>query len=196
MPRLRHFYGLNHLRYVTTSIPKGGIAPASSTRSGLSGFSFKFVTTLADLRGELGFRIVGYVLIPPGGTVTYCSGPRTAPTPPTAPACSAGPAVRPCGSSSDVGSCRVANKGIRIIMGHAVNIAARWKSRKPACSAGPAVRPLRCAQGRLCGSSSDAGSCRVANRTIRFRLGLTPNTVSENIQAAPSKPRRSGKAHL
>ena len=120
MPRLRHFYGLNHLRYVTTSIPKGGIAPASSTRSGLSGFSFKFVTTLADLRGELGFRIVGYVLIPPGGTVTYCSGPRTAPTPPTAPACSAGPAVRPCGSSSDVGSCRVANKGIRIIMGHAL----------------------------------------------------------------------------
>ena len=30
----------------------------------LCGFSFKFVTTLADLRGELGFRIVGYVLIP------------------------------------------------------------------------------------------------------------------------------------
>ena len=139
MPRLRHFYGLNHLRYVTTSIPKGGIAPASSTRSGLSGFSFKFVTTLADLRGELGFRIVGYVLIPPGGTVTYCSGPRTAPTPPTAPACSAGPAVRPCGSSSDV------------------------------------------------------GSCRAANRTIRLRLGPAPNTVSENIQAAPSKPRRGGR---
>jgi hypothetical protein len=30
----------------------------------------KFVTTLADLRGELGFRIVAYVLIPQGGTVT------------------------------------------------------------------------------------------------------------------------------
>jgi len=27
-------------------------------------FSLKFVTTLADLRGELGFRVVGYVLIP------------------------------------------------------------------------------------------------------------------------------------
>ena len=26
-------------------------------------FKRKFVTTLADLRGELGFRIVGYVLI-------------------------------------------------------------------------------------------------------------------------------------
>jgi hypothetical protein len=46
-------------------------------------FERKFVTTLADLRGELGFRIVGYVLIPQSGTVTYCSGPRTAPTPPT-----------------------------------------------------------------------------------------------------------------
>jgi len=57
---------------------------------------------------------------------------------------------------------------------------------KPTCSAGPAVRP--------CGSSSDAGSCRVANRTMRFRLGPAPNTVSENIQAAPSKPRRGGKA--
>jgi hypothetical protein len=44
-------------------------------------FKRKFVTTLADLRGELGFRIVAYVLIPQGGTVTYCSGPRTAPTP-------------------------------------------------------------------------------------------------------------------
>ena len=57
---------------------------------------------------------------------------------------------------------------------------------KPACSAGPAVRP--------CGSSSGAGSCRAANRTIRFRLGPAPNTVSENIHAAPSKPRRGGKA--
>ena len=33
-------------------------------------FKRKFVTTLADLRGELGFRIVGYVLIPQGGTIT------------------------------------------------------------------------------------------------------------------------------
>jgi hypothetical protein len=42
--------------------------------------------------------------------------------------------------------------------------------------------------------SNDAGSCRAANRTMRFRLGPAPNTVSENIQAAPSKPRRGGKA--
>jgi len=40
------------------------------------------------------------------------------------------------------------------------------------------------------GSSSDAGSWRVANKTIRFRLGPTPNTVSEDVQAAPSKSRR------
>ena len=42
---------------------------------------------------------------------------------------------------------------------------------QPACSAGPAVCPLRCAQGRLCGSSSDAGSCRAANRVIRIIMG-------------------------
>jgi hypothetical protein len=57
---------------------------------------------------------------------------------------------------------------------------------QPARSAGPAVRP--------CGSSSDAASCRAANRTIRFRLGPAPNTASGNLQAAPSKPRRGGKA--
>ena len=45
-------------------------------------FKRKFLTTLADLRAELGFRIVAYVLIPQGGTATYCSGPRTAPTHP------------------------------------------------------------------------------------------------------------------
>jgi hypothetical protein len=42
--------------------------------------------------------------------------------------------------------------------------------------------------------SSDAGSFRVANRTIRFGLGPTPSAVSENTLAAPSKPRRGGKA--
>jgi hypothetical protein len=48
---------------------------SSNRRFGIQeGFSFKFTTTLADLRSELGFRIVGYALIPQGGTVTYCSG--------------------------------------------------------------------------------------------------------------------------
>jgi len=36
MPQLRHSYGPNHPHYVTTSIPQGGTAPASSARSGLS----------------------------------------------------------------------------------------------------------------------------------------------------------------
>ena len=43
---------------------------------------------------------------------------------------SAGPAVRPCGSSSDAGSCRVAHKVIQIIIGRAVKTTARWKNRK------------------------------------------------------------------
>ena len=33
---------------------------------------------------------------------------------------SAGPALRPCGSSSDAGSCRVANRVVRIIVGRAL----------------------------------------------------------------------------
>jgi len=36
-------------------------------------FKRKFVNTLADLRGELGFRIVGYVFIPQGGISTTAS---------------------------------------------------------------------------------------------------------------------------
>jgi hypothetical protein len=43
---------------------------------------------------------------------------------------SAGPAVRPCGSSSGAGSCRAANKVIRIATGRAAQPAARWKNRK------------------------------------------------------------------
>ena len=36
-------------------------------------FKREFVTTLADLRGELGFCTVGYVLIPQGGISTTAS---------------------------------------------------------------------------------------------------------------------------
>jgi putative transposase len=57
MPRLRHFYGLNH-HYVTTSTYRRARLFDSDR------FKRKFITTLADLRGELGFRIVGYVLMP------------------------------------------------------------------------------------------------------------------------------------
>jgi hypothetical protein len=77
MPRLRCFYDLYHLHYVTSSIPRDRARPFDSEQ-----FKRKFVTTLAHLRGELGFRVLGCLLIPQGGTVTYCSSPRTPPTPP------------------------------------------------------------------------------------------------------------------
>jgi hypothetical protein len=69
-------------------------------------FKRKFVTTLADLRGEPGSRIVGYVLIPQGGTVTYCSGPRTAPTGLCSPLVAQGPS-RPGGSPAALPATRV-----------------------------------------------------------------------------------------
>ena len=46
----------------------------------------------------------------------------------------------------------------------------------PRGSAGPAVRPLRCAQGRPCGFSSGAGSCRAANKIIRILMGRAAKT--------------------
>jgi hypothetical protein len=48
----------------------------------------------------------------------------------TMPACSAGPALRPCGFSCGAGCCRGANKIIRISAGRAAQPASRWKSRK------------------------------------------------------------------
>jgi hypothetical protein len=38
-PSAAHFYGLNHLHYLTTTMPEGRVAPASSTGSGLSASS-------------------------------------------------------------------------------------------------------------------------------------------------------------
>ena len=58
MPRLRHFYDLNHLHYVTTSTYRRARLFDSER------FKQKFIATLAEVRGELGFRIVGYVLMP------------------------------------------------------------------------------------------------------------------------------------
>ncbi len=72
----------------------------------------------------------------PGSPAMYAEG--TASRPPTAKGLadigvrrgSAGPAVRPCGSSSGAGSCRAANKVIRILRRRAAQPASRWKSRK------------------------------------------------------------------
>ncbi|HLY60846.1 MAG TPA: transposase [Terriglobia bacterium] len=58
MPRQRHFYGLNHLHYLTRSTYRR--APLFDSER----FKRRWVGTLNDLRSELGFKIVGYVLMP------------------------------------------------------------------------------------------------------------------------------------
>ncbi len=92
--RQQHFYGLNHLHYLTTStVPTiSGYDQRSEAFSECIGiwrlsslswngtstyrrarlfdcdrFKRNFITTLGDLRIELGFRIVGYVLMPEHG---------------------------------------------------------------------------------------------------------------------------------
>jgi REP-associated tyrosine transposase len=56
--RQRHFYGLNPLHDLTTSTSRRARLFDSKR------FQRNFVTVLGDLRAELGFRIVGYVLMP------------------------------------------------------------------------------------------------------------------------------------
>ena len=58
MTRQRHFYGLNHLHYLTTSTYRRARLFDSER------FKCNFLTVLGGLRAELGFRIVGYVLMP------------------------------------------------------------------------------------------------------------------------------------
>jgi REP element-mobilizing transposase RayT len=54
----RHLYGLNHLHYLTTSTHRRARLFDSDR------FKRNFITALGELRAELGFRIVGYVLMP------------------------------------------------------------------------------------------------------------------------------------
>ncbi len=58
MPRRQHYYGLNHLHYLTASIYRRARIFDSDR------FKLHFTKTLDDLRAELGFRIIGYVLMP------------------------------------------------------------------------------------------------------------------------------------
>ena len=58
MPRQRHYYGLNHLHFLTASTYRRARVFDSER------FKRQFITTLAELRAGLGFRIVGYVLMP------------------------------------------------------------------------------------------------------------------------------------
>ena len=53
MARQRHYYGLNHLHFVTTSTYRRARLFDSPQ------FRQYFITTLAKLRVELGFQIVG-----------------------------------------------------------------------------------------------------------------------------------------
>jgi REP element-mobilizing transposase RayT len=58
MPRLKHLYGQNHLHYLTANTYRKARIFDSDR------YKRKFVQTLDDLRAELGFRIIGYVLMP------------------------------------------------------------------------------------------------------------------------------------
>ena len=58
MPRQSHFYGLNHLHFLTTTTYRRTRLFDSDR------FKRNFITVLGDLRAELGFQIVGYVLMP------------------------------------------------------------------------------------------------------------------------------------
>lgn len=58
MPRPHRYYDENHLHYLTTSTYRRASIFDSKR------FKRHFVATLGELRAELGFRIVGYVLMP------------------------------------------------------------------------------------------------------------------------------------
>ncbi len=58
MLRQHHFYGGNHLHYLTSSTYRRARLFDSER------FKGQFVGTLDDLRTEFDFRIIGYVLMP------------------------------------------------------------------------------------------------------------------------------------
>jgi REP element-mobilizing transposase RayT len=58
VPKLQHYYGLNHLHYLTNSTYRRARLYDSER------FRNQWVATLGDLRRELGFKIIGYVLMP------------------------------------------------------------------------------------------------------------------------------------
>jgi putative transposase len=58
MPRQKHYYGLNHLHYITRSTYRRARL-FDSTR-----FKRRWIRTLDELRSELNFKIIGYVLMP------------------------------------------------------------------------------------------------------------------------------------
>ena len=74
MPRLKHFYGQNHLHYLTANTYRKARIFDSDR------YKRKFVQTLDDLRTELGFRIIGYVLMPEHSHLLIWPGPLANPS--------------------------------------------------------------------------------------------------------------------
>jgi putative transposase len=58
VPKLQHYYGLNHLHYVAKSTSRRARLYDSEC------FRNQWVASLGALRRELGFKIIGYVLMP------------------------------------------------------------------------------------------------------------------------------------
>ena len=58
MPRQRHYYGLNHLHFITASTYRRARLFDSAR------FRRHFVQTLSALRAEYNFKIIGYALMP------------------------------------------------------------------------------------------------------------------------------------
>ena len=71
--RLRRFYESNHLHFLTTSTYRRGRI-FDSLR-----FKREFISTLGELRTELGFRLVGYALMPEHFHLLLCSTPTAKP---------------------------------------------------------------------------------------------------------------------
>jgi hypothetical protein len=62
--KLKHYCGLNHPHYLTTSIPRGGIEGPSIDGFDSERLRKEWATPFRELRQELSFQIVGYVLMP------------------------------------------------------------------------------------------------------------------------------------
>ncbi len=58
MPRQHHYYGANHLRFITASTYRRGRLFDSER------FRCEFIALLDELRTELDFKVIGYVLMP------------------------------------------------------------------------------------------------------------------------------------
>ena len=74
MPRQRHYYGLNHLHFITASTYRRARLFDSDR------FRRHFIATLDALRRELEFKVVGYVLMPEHFHLLLWPSPRANPS--------------------------------------------------------------------------------------------------------------------